>query len=186
MPMPPSCAMVMASRDSVTVSIAADTSGRFRAMLRERRVERLVSRGNTWEYAGTNKTSSKVSALPRRRIRKLQAQKRIIRTEGQAPGTARQLVIIGTVHRISGPKPRIYLPRGAATLARYENHHPAHERGAAADGPRGPGPRAVEVARQRRPRAIQRPPAAARGGREGHPLQAQRRRLTPHHGRRRA
>jgi hypothetical protein len=34
---------------SVTVSIAAETSGRFSAMLRERRVARLVSRGNTWE-----------------------------------------------------------------------------------------------------------------------------------------
>jgi hypothetical protein len=31
MPMPPSCAMAMARRASVTVSMAADTSGRFRA-----------------------------------------------------------------------------------------------------------------------------------------------------------
>jgi hypothetical protein len=36
-------------RASVTVSIAADTSGRFSVMLRDRRVARLVSRGSTWE-----------------------------------------------------------------------------------------------------------------------------------------
>ena len=36
MPMPPSWAMAIARRASVTVSIAADTSGRFRRMLRER------------------------------------------------------------------------------------------------------------------------------------------------------
>src|SRR5215213_4585274 len=70
MPMPPSCAIEIARRASVTVSIAAETSGRFRRMLRERWVARLVSRGNTWENAGTNNTSSKVSALPRRRMGK--------------------------------------------------------------------------------------------------------------------
>ena len=52
--------------------MAAETSGMFSVMLRERRVARLVSRGNTWEKAGTNNTSSKVSALPRRRMSKLQ------------------------------------------------------------------------------------------------------------------
>jgi len=36
----------------------------------------LVSRGNTWENAGTNRTSSKVSALPRRRMRKAPDAKR--------------------------------------------------------------------------------------------------------------
>ena len=66
--MPPSCAMAMARRASVTVSMAADTSGRFRLMLRESRVARLVSRGKTCEYAGTSNTSSKVSALPSRRM----------------------------------------------------------------------------------------------------------------------
>src|SRR3954471_6638157 len=67
-PMPPSCAIAIARRASVTVSMAAETTGRFRTMFRLRWVLRLVSRGNTWEYAGTNNTSSKVSALPRRRI----------------------------------------------------------------------------------------------------------------------
>jgi hypothetical protein len=37
-------------------------------MLRDRRVAKLVSRGKTCEKAGTNNTSSKVSALPRRRM----------------------------------------------------------------------------------------------------------------------
>jgi hypothetical protein len=78
MPMPPSWAMAIARRASVTVSIAAETSGRFSVMLRDRRVARRVSRGKTCEYAGTNNTSSKVSALPRRRMRELRTQKQII------------------------------------------------------------------------------------------------------------
>ena len=68
MPMPPSWAMAMAKRASVTVSMAADTRGRFRAMLRVKWVASEVSLGRTWEKAGTNNTSSKVSALPRRRM----------------------------------------------------------------------------------------------------------------------
>ncbi|CPO34007.1 Uncharacterised protein [Bordetella pertussis] len=48
-PIPPSCAMAMARRASVTVSMAADTSGMFRVMLRVRRVVSEVSRGNTSE-----------------------------------------------------------------------------------------------------------------------------------------
>ncbi|MDZ7592341.1 MAG: hypothetical protein U5L05_17025 [Rubrivivax sp.] len=70
MPMPPSWAMAIASRASVTVSIAAETSGRFSVMRRDSRVARLVSRGNTCEKAGTSNTSSKVSALPSRRMLK--------------------------------------------------------------------------------------------------------------------
>src|SRR5665811_936098 len=53
MPMPPSCAMAMARRASVTVSIAADSSGMFSVMLGVRRVWRLTSRGTTVEWAGT-------------------------------------------------------------------------------------------------------------------------------------
>ena len=49
MPMPPSCAMVMASRDSVTVSMAAETSGRFRRIRFDRAVDRSTSRGSTSE-----------------------------------------------------------------------------------------------------------------------------------------
>ncbi len=70
MPMPPSWATAIARRASVTVSMAADTKGRLRRMFLEKEVERLVSRGNTLENAGTNNTSSKVSALPRRRMGK--------------------------------------------------------------------------------------------------------------------
>ncbi len=43
--MPPSCAMAIARRASVTVSMAADTSGRFSEMFRESRVAREVSLG---------------------------------------------------------------------------------------------------------------------------------------------
>ena len=41
MPMPPSCAMVIASRASVTVSIAADTNGMLSRMPRVRRVDEV-------------------------------------------------------------------------------------------------------------------------------------------------
>ncbi len=67
-PIPPSWAMAMARFDSVTVSMAADTSGMFRVMLRVSRVASEVSRGSTWENAGTNRTSSKVSAVWMRRM----------------------------------------------------------------------------------------------------------------------
>ena len=49
MPMPPSCAMAMASRDSVTVSMAADRIGMFSVMSAVRRVLRSTSRGSTSE-----------------------------------------------------------------------------------------------------------------------------------------
>ncbi len=50
----------MAIGASVTVSMAADTMGMFRWMLREKRVCRETSRGRTSEYAGIRSTSSKV------------------------------------------------------------------------------------------------------------------------------
>ena len=49
MPMPPSWAMVMARRASVTVSMAADTSGRLSLMALVRRVPRSTSRGSISE-----------------------------------------------------------------------------------------------------------------------------------------
>src|SRR2546422_1141930 len=61
--MPPSCAMAIASGDSVTVSIAAETSGMLSWMLRVSRVLRLTLRGRTLEWAGTRRTSSKVRAF---------------------------------------------------------------------------------------------------------------------------
>ncbi len=63
MPMPPSWARAMASRDSVTVSIAAETSGMFSSIPRDRRVERSTWLGWTSERPGTSRTSSKVSAV---------------------------------------------------------------------------------------------------------------------------
>ena len=49
MPMPPSWAIAMAKRDSVTVSMAAETRGKFSAILREKIVAREVSLGRTCE-----------------------------------------------------------------------------------------------------------------------------------------
>ena len=62
MPMPPSCARAIARRASVTVSMAADTSGMLSWMARVSRLLRLTSRGRTVEWAGRMETSSKVSA----------------------------------------------------------------------------------------------------------------------------
>ena len=67
-PSPPSCAMAIARRASVTVSIAAETSGMLSAIERVRRVFRDTSRGTTRECAGTSRTSSKVSAFRTTRI----------------------------------------------------------------------------------------------------------------------
>ena len=62
-PRPPSCAMAMASPDSVTVSIAALSSGTFSRMFRVSRVETSTWVGSTVECCGTSRTSSKVSAV---------------------------------------------------------------------------------------------------------------------------
>src|SRR5690554_7069234 len=62
MPMPPSWAMAMARRASVTVSMAADTSGMLSSIPRVRCVLRHTSLGNTSEYPGTRRMSSKVRA----------------------------------------------------------------------------------------------------------------------------
>ena len=50
----------MARRASVTVSMAADTSGMFRLIRRVKRVAVDTSSGKTSEAAGTSRTSSKV------------------------------------------------------------------------------------------------------------------------------
>src|SRR5271170_4041766 len=68
MPMPPSWAMVIARRASVTVSMAADTTGRLTRISRVSWLASETSRGRTSEYAGTSNTSSKVSASSRIRI----------------------------------------------------------------------------------------------------------------------
>ncbi len=62
-PMPPCCAIAMASPDSVTVSIAALSSGTLRRMFRVSRVETSTCVGSTVECCGTSRTSSKVRAV---------------------------------------------------------------------------------------------------------------------------
>src|SRR5262245_62387056 len=64
-PRPPCCAMAIASPDSVTVSIAALTSGTFRRMLRVSRVVTSTWVGRTVECCGTSSTSSNVRAVTR-------------------------------------------------------------------------------------------------------------------------
>ena len=59
-PMPPWAASAMASADSVTVSIGAETRGMLRRMLRVRRVEVSASAGMTPERRGMSSTSSNV------------------------------------------------------------------------------------------------------------------------------
>src|SRR5690606_21090326 len=72
--MPPSWAMAMARRDSVTVSMAADTRGMLSWIPRVNCVVRRVSRGRTWEKAGTRRTSSKVRAFLIRRMDELRTK----------------------------------------------------------------------------------------------------------------
>src|SRR5216684_4966761 len=58
--MPPCRAMAMASRDSVTVSIAAEASGMFTFSLRAKFVVVSTSVGSTDDLPGRSSTSSKV------------------------------------------------------------------------------------------------------------------------------
>ena len=66
-PMPPSRAMAMAMRYSVTVSMAALMMGMLRRMFFVRFVLRSTSGGSTELSAGTSSTSSKVSPSPTKR-----------------------------------------------------------------------------------------------------------------------
>ncbi len=60
-PMPPSRAMAMAMRASVTVSMPALTRGMFRRMSLVKTVDTSTSLGRTSDLPGTSKTSSNVS-----------------------------------------------------------------------------------------------------------------------------
>ncbi len=60
-PIPPARAIAIAISDSVTVSMAAETSGMLSGMVRVKREWVLTSRGWTVECRGTSSTSSKVS-----------------------------------------------------------------------------------------------------------------------------
>src|SRR3954469_10796323 len=91
--MPPSRAMAMASRASVTVSMAADTSGMFNSRLRLTRVLREASRGRTRECAGRRRTSSKVSAFWITRM--FSARKATLYARRPCPPPARFLWIDG-------------------------------------------------------------------------------------------
>src|SRR5574337_1216925 len=60
-PIPPSRAIAIASRESVTVSMAALTSGILIRILRDTKVPVSTSLGTIWDLAGTRTTSSYVS-----------------------------------------------------------------------------------------------------------------------------
>ncbi len=60
MPSPPSRASAIAMRASVTVSIAAETTGTSRTIVRVSRVAVETAFGSTDDSAGTSRTSSKV------------------------------------------------------------------------------------------------------------------------------
>jgi hypothetical protein len=59
-PTPPALAMAIAIADSVTVSIADETSGTAREILRVNQVEVLTSDGTTSDASGRRRTSSYV------------------------------------------------------------------------------------------------------------------------------
>src|ERR1700761_9431223 len=103
MPRPPAWAMAMASRLSVTVSMAADTSGMFRLSSRVKRVVVLTCPGMTSDGPGSSKTSSKVS--PSRISMRLS----ILRGAYSLPG--------GFGEEASGRRPNVQPQRrGSATL----------------------------------------------------------------------
>ena len=62
-PSPPACAIAMARRDSVTVSIAEEMMGMLRVMSAVSRVRRSTMLGVNREWPGFSSTSSKVSAI---------------------------------------------------------------------------------------------------------------------------
>ena len=62
-PIPPSCAIAIAILLSVTVSMAADTTGTFKLRFLENFESNSTSDGSTSEYDGTSKTSSKVNPV---------------------------------------------------------------------------------------------------------------------------
>ena len=63
-PMPPACAIAMASRPSVTVSIAEEMIGRLRRIERVSRVETSTAPGSTVEWPGRSSTSSNARPSP--------------------------------------------------------------------------------------------------------------------------
>ena len=64
-PRPPCCAIAIASRDSVTVSMAALSSGTLNRMFLVKRVVTSTCVGTTSECRGTSRTSSNVNAVAR-------------------------------------------------------------------------------------------------------------------------
>ena len=60
--MPPACAMAMASRASVTVSMAEETMGTLSVIVRVKRLLTSTWPGMNSEWPGRSRTSSKVSA----------------------------------------------------------------------------------------------------------------------------
>ena len=177
MPMPPSCAMAMARRASVTVSMAADTSGSFSAMLRVNRVAREVSLGRTSENAGTSNTSSKVSAFPRRRMGKLQKTDCTRRTGVNPAPCGRHAPARGTKAKIR-PEFGYSLFVGAAALNwQHETQNCRHPGGdmrrlAGGDGPVANGldktAARSTVTGRRRPIFRKEYPEAARGPQRCH------------------
>ena len=59
-PIPPACAIAIARRASVTVSIAADTRGTLRWIVLVSRLRVSTWLGSTRDRAGTSRTSSNV------------------------------------------------------------------------------------------------------------------------------
>src|SRR5690606_250112 len=140
LPMPPSWAMAMARRASVTVSIAAEMIGRFRRSEGVRRVARETSLGRTEECAGTSETSSYVSAS---------AWMRSIGSPGSVGS--------GALYRAATcPRANAHTGTGRAAAGRVRDHPPS------TPGPPECGPRALsglphasELPRQQPDRADQ-------------------------------
>src|SRR5687768_16737328 len=87
-PSPPSWAIAIARPDSVTVSIAALSSGTLSLMFRVYRVETTTSLGTSVECCGTSRTSSNVSAVERPTSVSVSDSDAVFSSMCQAPGVA--------------------------------------------------------------------------------------------------
>src|SRR5688500_10515707 len=149
-PIPPARAMAIAISDSVTVSIAAETSGMFSVIPRVNREAVLTSLGWVSECRGTRKTSSKVSAtLSRTRASPLPG--RSPSRNGPLPGSAGAAgrgIGVALVAMAKAKRPNLRRPAGslrARDLLPAEHLEAAAHPGRKEERRRGEHPRQVQI-----------------------------------------
>src|SRR5918993_5255651 len=95
--------MAMASRDSVTVSIAAEMIGIESSIVRVRRVAVVTSAGRTEEAPGFNRTSSKVRYSGKSTRSGLAIAPSLAPAAGDAAGQHHELAAVFNTARAAAP-----------------------------------------------------------------------------------